>query len=83
MLYCFIYIVNIYIFTVLNIFVRYFMSIKKTAASEKNVRLIIELSSKTRQELKSKAALEGLNMKEVVTKLIEGYLINKNKNKKF
>lgn len=55
------------------------MSIKKTGVSEKNVRLIIELSSKTRQELKAKAALEGLNMKEVVTKLIEGYLINKNK----
>jgi predicted DNA binding CopG/RHH family protein len=59
------------------------MSTKKTGASEKNVRLIIELSSKIRQELKAKAALEGLNMKEVVTRLIEDYLINKNKNKKF
>lgn len=78
MLYCFIYIVNIYIYAALNNCLRYFMSIKKTGVSEKNVRLIIELSSKTRQELKAKAALEGLNMKEVVTKLIEGYLLNKN-----
>ncbi len=55
------------------------MPSKKSIPSIKNVRLIIELSPNIRQELKAKAALEGLNMKEVVTKLIEDYLRKENK----
>ena len=50
------------------------MTSKKISSPIKNVRLIVELSPKIRQELKARAALEGLNMREVVTKLIEDYL---------
>lgn len=39
----------------------------------KMVRLTIELPFETRQKLKSQAALDGTNMKEVLIKIIEAY----------
>jgi hypothetical protein len=53
--------------------------VKSEKHSEKNVKLIVELRQSLRKELKSRAALEGLNMKEIVTKLIEDYVEKKSK----
>lgn len=55
----------------------------KPKEPDKMVRLSVEIPEQVRKELKSRAALDGYEMKEIVLKIIREYLDkNKGTNKK-